>query len=55
MAAKAATMRKTPNETKVMASDAVRPRMMVTIRSTAAMYSVALRNAGDLTNGYVWF
>jgi hypothetical protein len=55
LAAKAATIRKTPNETKVTASDAVRPRMMVTIRSAAATYSVALRNAGDLITGYVWF
>ena len=54
LTAKAATMRKTPNETIVAASDPVRPRTMVAIRRAPARYSAVLRSAGDLMMGYVW-
>jgi hypothetical protein len=53
--AKAASIRKTPSETIVAASDAVRPRAIVAIRSAPARYSAVLRSAGDLMMGYVWF
>jgi hypothetical protein len=53
LTAKAATIRKTPSETIVAASDAVRP--IVAIRSAPARYSAVLRRAGDLMMGYVWF
>ena len=55
LTANAATIRKTPSETVVTASDAVRPRTIVPIRSAPARYSAVLRSTGDLMMGYVWF
>jgi hypothetical protein len=55
LTAKAATIKKTPNETIVAASDAVRPRTIVAIRSAPARYSAVFRSVGDLIMGYVWF
>jgi hypothetical protein len=55
LAAKVATIRKTPRETIVTASEAARPRTMVAIRSAMARYSAVLRSTGDLITGYVWF
>ena len=55
LTAKAPTIRKTPSETIVAASDAVRPRTIVAIRSAPARYSAVLRSTGDLMMGYVWF
>ena len=51
LAAKAATMKKTPNETIATPSEAVRARTMVVMRRAIATYSAVLRRAGDLITG----
>jgi len=51
LAAKAATIRNTPSETIVTASEEVKASTMVAIRSAVALYSAVLRRAEDLIIG----